>query len=251
MQSLATVLRNYADAFRELINSKVPESYDDLQAALRLNKAEDWGFVCCAMDIIGDALLALESFLRFGLDGPTKYDEDGEKYLRLYGVLNAAYIQQGAVCKLHKLMNCPNSKDVRASVDALAICGIRHKLGAHCVDYCEDWESGETASFVPVRICLGGFTCVFTDTSGVKAGEVDVQDLLQEHLRLMIEILDGIYEKAVQTLHRGHEKVLAECAERLEYLRIEKDGGLVIRSAATNGETKPIFVVAAPRPANE
>jgi hypothetical protein len=45
-----------------------------------------------AMDVIGDAALALKNFLRFSLDGPTRYEDLGERYLRLYGLLSATYL---------------------------------------------------------------------------------------------------------------------------------------------------------------
>jgi hypothetical protein len=65
-----------------------------------LNKDEDWGFIVSSMNIIGDASLAINNFLEFWLDGPTKYEDVGEKYLRLYSVLNAIYIQGHAVTML-------------------------------------------------------------------------------------------------------------------------------------------------------
>jgi hypothetical protein len=45
------------------------------------------------MDIVGDASLAMYNFAEFSLDGPTKYEDTGERYLRLYGLLSAVYIQ--------------------------------------------------------------------------------------------------------------------------------------------------------------
>ena len=71
------------------------------EKALRLNAPSDWEFICVAMDVVGDAALALGSFLRFSLDGPTRYEDVGEKYLRLYGLLSATYVQQEAIIKLY------------------------------------------------------------------------------------------------------------------------------------------------------
>jgi hypothetical protein len=47
--------------------------------------------------------------------------------------------------------------------------------------------------------------------------------------RLLISIMDAIYEKAIQTLYKGQSKKLTELTTRLEDLRIKKDGGYVQR----------------------
>src|ERR1700731_3985821 len=97
MQPALPLLDKYANAFRELINATVQCSPKPLKELLRLNSSADWEFLCAAMDIIGDASTAIDNVQRFGLSGPTKHNDTGEKYLRLYGMLSAAYIQQEAI----------------------------------------------------------------------------------------------------------------------------------------------------------
>lgn len=41
--------------------------------------------------------------------------------------------------------------------------------------------------------------------------------------------MDAMYAKAIQTLYKGQSEKLTELKERLEDLRIEKDGGIVLR----------------------
>ena len=93
LRSHAEVLGSYSAAFRDLVNSKVRSSID-VRKALRLNKERDWFFLCTSMDVVGDASGAIHNFLRFGLDGPARFDDIGERYLRLYGLLSAVYAQQ-------------------------------------------------------------------------------------------------------------------------------------------------------------
>ena len=85
--SVETVGR-YAEAFRDLVNAKVWGRNASPSKALRLNNEADWEFICVAMDVVGDAVLAIQNFLAFSVDGLTKYDDVGERRLRLYGVLN-------------------------------------------------------------------------------------------------------------------------------------------------------------------
>ena len=107
MNTKIELVEKYGEAFRELINAKIWSSQSDIRKTLRLSKDEDWSFLCVSMDIIEDACTAINNFLNFGLNGPTKYNDIGEKYLRLYGILSSTYIQQEALLKLYRLMNVP------------------------------------------------------------------------------------------------------------------------------------------------
>lgn len=64
---------------------------------------------------------AMGNFQKYGLDGPTKFEDLGEKYLRLYGFLNATYIQQAAVLSLYKFLNVPNPKEAKKRIEVLKI----------------------------------------------------------------------------------------------------------------------------------
>lgn len=135
------LVESYGSTFRDLINEKVQPTKLSIREVLKLSKDEDWAFLCTAMDIIGDACLAIDNFLRFGLGGPTKYNEDGERYLRLYGILSATYIQQEAVLKLYQLVNVPPTlKEGKDMIDALEIRLLRHKLCSHSTN-CYDKNS--------------------------------------------------------------------------------------------------------------
>ena len=134
------ILAIYADAFRDLVNARVWAGDESPQKLLRLNDVSDWDFICVAMDVVGDASLAIDHFLRFALDGPTRYNDTGEKYLRLYGMLSAVYLQQEAVLKLYSLMNCPDPKKIKAEFNQLEIRTLRHQLASHSVDFVASWN---------------------------------------------------------------------------------------------------------------
>lgn len=51
-----------------------------------------WHQLCSSMDVIGDTDLAIGAYL-----ANEHFDDDGSKYLRLYGVLQALFVQQDAV----------------------------------------------------------------------------------------------------------------------------------------------------------
>lgn len=230
MKSSIDVLDTYAYAFRDLINSKVWSESKSVRELLCLNSERDWDFLCTAMDVVGDASAAIRNFLQFGLDGPTRYQDVGERYLRLYGVLSATYIQQQAAMKLFKLMNVPHPKSIKAKLDALDIRDLRHKLASHCTDYLTGQDDA-VETYVPIRMGVGGFHCFYVNNETTEHQGVDLEKATEEHCRLLIEVLDSIYEKAANTLFKGNLKRLAEFNERLVDLRTERNGGLVIRIA--------------------
>ena len=172
---------------------------------------------------------ALKNFLQYGLDGPTKFDDIGEKYLRLYGMLNATFIQQGAVLKLYKLAGVQNPKDARARIKMLRIREIRHKLGAHSTDYLNS-TNGRIESYVPVQVSLLGFNCEYFNNETLKSERVDFHECLNEHFEALIALIDMVYEKTVNTLFKEEKKKFEEFKEKLKGLRIVRDGGLVINS---------------------
>ncbi|OGR22724.1 MAG: hypothetical protein A2277_04460 [Desulfobacterales bacterium RIFOXYA12_FULL_46_15] len=100
-----------------------------VQTCLKLNDSEDWNYILASEDILEDSNAAIASFLRFGVSGPTKYDDLGEKYLRLYGVLNATYLQQYAILNLYKFFQCTNLNSLKNEIESLKIRELRNKLG--------------------------------------------------------------------------------------------------------------------------
>lgn len=223
------VLDSYGDAFRDLINARVWQKPDSPEKLLRLNDAADWSFICVAMDVIGDASLALMHFLRFSLDGATRYEDVGERYLRLYGVLSAAYVQQRAVLKLFKLMNCPNPADVHAVFSALEITSLRHQLASHSLDFLP-LGGGKAQAFVPVRIGLSGYSCMVTENRGGPTRTIDLKKAVNAHCNAVVSVLDRVYEKALKTLFKGQQKRIAEFQQKLDDLRFVRDGNMIIRA---------------------
>lgn len=235
------VLDTYAESFRDLVNDRVWAKDEHPATLLRLNSEEDWNFVCVAMDIVGDASLAIRNFLTFGLDGPSRYEDTGEKYLRLYGFLSAAYMQQQAVLKLYSLMNCPSPKEVQSTFGSLEVRALRHQLASHSLDFLAPGSNSKQA-FVPVRIGLAGFTCDVTENRGDRTRTVKLDEAIDEHTKAVIDVLDKTFEKSAKTLFKGQDKKLKEWKEKLEDLRFERAGNLIIRGGS--GDKKHVLRIA-------
>ena len=108
MHSPNSVLESYASAFRDLVKERIWGEGESAAKALRLKDDRDWDFVCVAMDVVGDASLATGSFLRFSLDGPTRYEDIGERYLR-EGLINSRF-------RLASAQNTENLTDRRLKI---------------------------------------------------------------------------------------------------------------------------------------
>lgn len=228
-------LSDYTEAFRDLVNDRVGlHSKHSPSKLLRLSNEDDWSFICVAMDILGDSSLALQNFARFSLDGPSRYEDTGECYLRLYGLLGAAYVQQQAAFKLYKLMNCPNPRDVKVELDSLDLRKLRHQLASHSLDY-SDFDGTGGKAFVPVRIELGGHKCTVTENRGDGWATYDLKDALNKHCDVMVSIMDRIYEKTFRTLFKTQRTRLEKYQQRLDDLRMVRDGMLVIRIPSDEG----------------
>jgi hypothetical protein len=224
------LLGKYASTFREMINSKVWGSRKSIRQTLKLNDENDWNFLTAAMDIIGDASAAISHVNRFGLAGPTKYDDLGEKYLRLYGLLGATYSQQQAILEIFRIMNVPNLKATKKPFDVLEIRTLRHKISAHGTDY-RNAASGEKEAYVPLRVGLGDkdVTAV-RHAAFVHHDKVNLTNAIEAHVKLMIDVMDVIIEKTIKTLFKDHPKKRVDFTAKLADLRIEKAGGLVFRT---------------------
>jgi len=55
MDKKLELIESYGNTFGDLINAKVQLAKLTICEVLKLNKDEDWSFLCSAMDIIGDA----------------------------------------------------------------------------------------------------------------------------------------------------------------------------------------------------
>ncbi len=230
--------------FRDLINGPVrkdakdgEEFSDFVKRVLKLNKPQDWNFICSAMDLLDDTTGAISHFLRFGLDGATRYDELGEKYLRLYGVLNSTYIQQEAVYVICKGCQLLNQRCFREKIESLDIRDARHRLGAHSVDYMEK-ESNEILSFVPIQMSLGGYHCEYINNNDLSGGEINLKAALYQHLDLMIDIMISVIEKMNKTLYKTNKEKMDQVSEHLSALITERNGGVIMWN-----EGKPSIVI--------
>ena len=101
-------IHKYTQEIRDIINEPRKQFH------LIKNK-KFWNQLCSSLDVIEDCDLAITAYI----DGDFGTDH-GEKYLKLYGILQALFLQQDAVANLCESLGLPNGlsshpklKDIR------------------------------------------------------------------------------------------------------------------------------------------
>ena len=89
-KSSSEILLAYMAALRELVNKKARKIDTHTKSAetflqrikrqFGFNHESDWGLLCASMDLVEDTTLAIQNFEKFEIEGPTKYNDLGEKY---------------------------------------------------------------------------------------------------------------------------------------------------------------------------
>jgi hypothetical protein len=91
-----TAVAAFGEELREWINTS-PQKYA-LEA-----RPQRWGMLCSALDVLDDTELAILAFY----DGEREDAWEGHRYLGLYGVLQAAFLQQDALETIHRALGYP------------------------------------------------------------------------------------------------------------------------------------------------
>lgn len=130
------LIRDVANSIALRIDNKPFK--EEVTKRLKFENLNDWNVLCSLMDVLGDTELAKENFIKYDLSGPTKIQDQGEQYLRLYGILNAIYLQKSAIEEFVELIKLKNKKSAISKISSLKIIELRHVLGAHTVDFLED-----------------------------------------------------------------------------------------------------------------
>jgi len=98
-----------------------------------------WNILMNAFYVFEDTELAKENFREFGVNGPIKSSDIGEKYLRLYGILNSLYQQCLASINLIKLFKLDNSKELIKTLKKSNCIELRNKIASHPSNYIDDF----------------------------------------------------------------------------------------------------------------
>lgn len=215
------LIRDLTNEIAQSVNGKPFK--DTVVKRLKFSKATDWNVLCSLMDVLGDTELAKENFLKYDLSGPTKNLDFGEQYLRLYGIVNAIYLQKSAIVSFIELVKLNDKKKIVTKIDNLKILELRHVVGAHTIDF---MDNGEKNPHQLQRSLIRDRNLRTLDSKG-NFKDYNLKDLLTEYNKLAEELLIQAVEKFIGTVLNGNKKKFTEYNERLDALKAQKKGHLI------------------------
>ena len=116
---------------------------DDVKKFYGFEKRFGWNIILNSYYVIDDTELAKDSFKKFGLQGPSRHLDIGERYLRLYGLLNSIYQQKLAIDNLMEIFKLSNVKELSKKLNQCDIIILRNKIGSHSTNYMLTKEDSE------------------------------------------------------------------------------------------------------------
>ena len=156
------------------------------QHALLQNTAA-WNMLCSCLDVAGDTELSFDAFLQ-----QCEVKNDGEKYLWVYGALQALFIQQDAVKNLAEALNTSYSPDPLLE----HIREVRNDSVGHPTK--RGGRAGKAFNFI-VRMSLShhGFTLMTTYPDGREPQflVVSIPDLIDKQRATLTKALADVVTK--------------------------------------------------------
>lgn len=174
---------------------------------LRLNNFNDWKIYRACVDLLVDTEYAIDSGFMYQLKDISLNNRDyGEMHLRLYGILNAIFLQIGAFKKLADLLKYKDGKSAIISLFRnLDIYKLRGIAGAHTIDY---EYPGEDKMETKDSSRLGSFRILQVDLSktGEKITALDQNDrkfefnllkVLTEYEKVATQLVIDLIKKCI------------------------------------------------------
>lgn len=194
--------------YREKLNKKLKFQNNDDHLRFR-----------ACIDLTEDTQFAINEFYENGLKTT---HSDGEMYLRLYGILNAIYLQNQALIELIELFKIPHKKQIDTDFKNLDIIKIRNKIGAHTPNYISDninsKRKTESYRLAQASISKWGNQLLIV-SSFDECEDIDLMPAIKKFTELVEFHLDKICEKGLKTLFKNKSEFKDWMEYRVNYVR--------------------------------
>lgn len=201
-------------------------SLDDLRKKSKFQGMYDYKIMRTCIDLIQDTEYAIIDFAEYQLSRTRARVSQGEIYLRLYGILNAIYLQRQAILQVAELVKYPGKKNLQKELDSHRILEIRNIAGSHTVNFITDksqsfkskegnlnhfrltqCELKEDASNLTIVDCFG------------KYEQINLKELVYDYNSLSERLLTEIIEKYLKTLCKNDPYTLSRFLETITDVR--------------------------------
>lgn len=196
---------------------------------LKFQKQNDWKRYRASVDLLDDTEYAIISGFEYQLGDINNQNRDiGEIFLRLYGILNAVYLQMSAFKEIANLLNYNSGEKISENFERLDIYRLRNIAAAHTVDFRYDKEFQskygikKSTSFRIIQSCLEktGSYILAQDENDIRL-EFNLLKALTEYEKRATELLVELIHHTIKTLvHKKEDKneVRRRLDELLPYL---------------------------------
>lgn len=192
-------------------------SHPRLQHAL-IQDLGTWNVLCSSLDVIGDTELAISSY-----EALPDIDDEGTRYLVVYGILQVLFVQQDAAGHILKSLT---GEALESDPDLVYVREIRNRATGHPAKRERRTNQGfpQRSHFIArFSLCTKGFHLLTTDEDGkTEFTEVEIQDLIQRQragvVRLLTNAARKLREREVEHRNTFKDKKLADIfPEALDY----------------------------------
>ena len=225
-KTIVSICNRLIRSFINVLYPSLPDyqPWEVLNKSFSIHTRNDWFTLCSAMDLIDDTESAKENYSKFGLSGPTKYNEVGEKYLRMYGLLNAFFLQKEAIIAILKFCNLSDLKKEKEEIEKLQIMKLRNIAGSHTMsfkDYSNKKEKSKN-SFMITRFSLDSNNISFRNEEGVE--KISIINSFIEYNRVIGKKLFIAVEYLSKSLKSSCKEELNEYIDTLRHINRFFDG---------------------------
>ncbi|WP_100630122.1 hypothetical protein [Algoriphagus formosus] len=237
---ISRIEQHVRDLINELANTINGDFLPSVKDSLKFEHESDWMTICSVLDIIGDTELAKSNFREFKIEGPTKIQNYGERYLRLYGILNAVYLQHSAIKSFLEVIKFPGKTSALKEFNQLKILELRNKAGAHTVDYLEN-RGEKKPKKNPLQISRGlrdDSKIVILDSKNIYH-EYDLITLLDDFDDTVENLLLKGSIKFISTVFKNNEKNRNRYLDRLNRYQQARKTGILMGNGF---DDEPLFV---------
>eukprot|EP01093_Parvamoeba_rugata_P007418 TRINITY_DN2194_c0_g4_i1.p1 TRINITY_DN2194_c0_g4~~TRINITY_DN2194_c0_g4_i1.p1 ORF type:complete len:271 (+),score=39.94 TRINITY_DN2194_c0_g4_i1:182-994(+) len=185
---------------------------------LKFQKQTDWKRFRASIDLLDDTEYGIISAFTFQLGDLENDNNDfGGINIRLYGILNAVYLQMNAFEEISALLNYSSRSEIREIFLKLDIYKLRGIAGAHTVDYLYDKETlaknpkiNKTTSFRIVQTYL--------EKTGKQIAVLDENDIWSEYnlIKILTEYEKIATELLIKIIRFGIKKLILKKEQRIE-----------------------------------
>lgn len=151
------------------------------------------------IDLLEDTQDAINEVQESGLT--TKFNSHGEMYLRLYGVLNACWLQTEAIIDLTRLFNLKTQFEIKNKLKSFKIIEVRNKIASHTTNYkIRNIEKGEIDFFRLTQTSINKWgNKLHIVSSKSVSEEINLIDIMKEFTHQIERILNEIVQKELET----------------------------------------------------